>query len=251
MAVCIILLLAALPAGWASSDGAPAAGPSPGASGAALELPVVFPEHPTDKQDAYLCTSIALPDRPLKLVGVEPTSDQRIVHHMLLFGCGAPASTKPVWDCKMAATCAGGGDAVLYGWGKNAPAIVLPEGVGYSVGPGTGIRALVLQVHYLDIRPANDTSGIKLRLSDQAVPYSAGMVAFAAAFSIPPRQPSTLVPNSCCYSGWEPLHGFATRVHTHGLGRCAGRQGGGRGGQGGGEDEQLGAVTVGDDWLQL
>ena len=47
---------------------------------------MVFPEHPTDEEDAYLCTTIKLPDRPLKLVGIEPTSDQRIVHHMLLFG---------------------------------------------------------------------------------------------------------------------------------------------------------------------
>ena len=75
-------------------------------------------------------------------------------------------------------------------------------------------------MHYLNGRPANDTSGIKLRFSTQPVPYSAGMVAYASGFSIPPGKPSTLVPNSCCYSGWEPLHGFATRVHTHALGRC-------------------------------
>lgn len=61
-------------------------------------------------------------------------------------GCEQPAQTAAVWDCKMAPTCSGGTDVVLYGWGKNAPAIVLPQGVGYSVGPGTGIRTLVLQV---------------------------------------------------------------------------------------------------------
>src|SRR5689334_11238818 len=77
-------------------------------------------------------------------------------------------------------------------------------------------------MHYLGGRPGNDTSGIRLHLTDQAVPYSAGMMAFAAAFSIPPKTRSTLVPNSCCYSGWEPLHGFATRVHTHALGRWVG-----------------------------
>lgn len=145
-------------------------------------------------------------------------------------------------------------------------------------------------MHYLHGRPANDTSGIKLRLSTAPVPYSAGMVAFASMFqasaagvlfmlhccgrllgvvSMPvlswlcvtrmrrycrclfsvyetlpllpkpagllppglppvlpppqilPRTNSTLVKNSCCYSGWEPLHGFATRVHTHKMGRCA------------------------------
>lgn len=74
-------------------------------------------------------------------------------------------------------------------------------------------------MHYLHGRPANDTSGLRLRLSGAAVPYSAGMVAFASSFRIPPRTPSTCVPNACCYEGWEPLHGFAARVHTHALGR--------------------------------
>ncbi len=38
---------------------------------------------------------------------------------------------------------------------------------------------------------------------------------------VPPKQKSHLVPNSCCYSGFQPLTGFAFRVHAHALGRCA------------------------------
>ena len=34
----------------------------------------------------------------------------------------------------------------MYGWGKNAPLMQLPDGVGYSVGPGSAITTLVLQV---------------------------------------------------------------------------------------------------------
>ena len=34
----------------------------------------------------------------------------------------------------------------MYGWGKNAPLMQLPNGVGYSVGPGSAITTLVLQV---------------------------------------------------------------------------------------------------------
>lgn len=81
-------MLAALLAVVATAQaGGQAAGPpSPAPGGDTFELPVVFPEHPTDEEDAYLCTAVKLPDRPLKLVGIEPTSDQRIVHHMLLFG---------------------------------------------------------------------------------------------------------------------------------------------------------------------
>lgn len=37
---------------------------------------------------------------------------------------------------------------MLYGWGKNAPAMSLPTGVGYSVGPGSAMQSLVLQVSF-------------------------------------------------------------------------------------------------------
>lgn len=33
-----------------------------------------------------------------------------------------------------------------YGWGKNAPNLELPEGVGFAVGKGTSIRYIVAQV---------------------------------------------------------------------------------------------------------
>lgn len=228
---CVLVLLAAaektapsaVKAGAASNKSAAITGKAaaePDSLAGDLELPVVLPEHPTDEKDAYLCTSVQLPDRPLKLVGIASTSDQRIVHHMLLFGCKYPAQTGSVWNCRMRSACEdSGSENVLYGWGKNAPPMSLPQGAGFSVGPGTSIRTVVLQVHYLDGRPANDTSGVKLTLSPAETPNSAGMVAFAASFSIPPRRPKTLVQNACCYNGWEPLHGFATRVHTHALGR--------------------------------
>ena len=119
----------------------------------------------------------------------------------------------------MAAVCGPGGENVLYGWGKNAPSIHLPEKTGFAVGPGTGIRSVVLQVHYLQLRQSDDKSGVKLRLTPTPVPYSAGLIAFAAGFTVPPGQASHLVPNQCCYSGFEELRGFAFRVHTHKLGK--------------------------------
>jgi hypothetical protein len=81
LATCLAVLIL-LPA---TSHGALATGGSRAVSDT-LELPVVFPEYEVTENDAYLCTSVPLPDRPLKLVGVESTSDQRIVHHMLLYG---------------------------------------------------------------------------------------------------------------------------------------------------------------------
>ena len=38
---------------------------------------------------------------------------------------------------------------------------------------------------------------------------------------MPPGKPSHRVSSSCCYSGFEPLHATAFRIHTHELGRFA------------------------------
>lgn len=170
-------------------------------------------------EDTYLCTSIQLPDRPLKLVEIEARADQSVVHHILMFGCKEPARKEAVWDCRMASACAAGGELVLYGWGRNAPAVKLPANTAYSVGAGTGATTLVLQVHYLNLRPPNDTSGVALRLSERPARYSAGLVAYASSFTIPPGKPAHLVENECCYTGFEPARGFAFRVHAHALGR--------------------------------
>ena len=51
-----------------------------------FKLEALMPEYATEHEEAYLCTSVPLPDRPLKLIGVEPLSKQEVVHHMLLFG---------------------------------------------------------------------------------------------------------------------------------------------------------------------
>lgn len=76
-----------------------------------------------------------------------------------------------------------------------------------------------LQVHFLAGRPAADESGVRLSLTSDHMPFSAGMLMYASSFSIPPGRSSTLVPNGCCLRGFEPAHGFAFRVHTHALGR--------------------------------
>lgn len=55
-----------------------------------LHIEALMPEHHTDHEEAYLCTSVLLPDEPLKLVGVEPLSKQEVVHHMLMFGESCP-----------------------------------------------------------------------------------------------------------------------------------------------------------------
>lgn len=190
-----------------------------------VEVNVTIPDFPVRKADSYLCTYVKLPERPYKLVGIEPLAKQEVVHHILLFGCDTPAregtgDAPAVWECNSTPACREGSGTILYGWGKNAPPLQLPDGVGFSVGGATGIQYIVAQVHYLDPRPAGDHSGVRLYLKPHAVQYSAGLLSFASYFSIPPRQTSVHVKNSCCYQGFEPLTPFAVRVHTHSMGRA-------------------------------
>jgi hypothetical protein len=49
-----------------------------------------------------------------------------------------------------------------YGWGKDAPRLDLPQGVGFSVGKGSAVRWVVAQVHYLNEKPANEKAGVRL-----------------------------------------------------------------------------------------
>ena len=77
------------------------------------------------------------------------------------------------------------------------------------------------QVHYQIVRPEGDRTGVRLKMTRAPQPRGAGMMMWAAGFSVPPRTPSHLVPNRCCYSGFQPLTGFAFRVHAHALGRCS------------------------------
>ena len=44
--------------------------------------------------EAYLCVQVQLPERPLRLVAIDPLSEEQLVHHMLLYGedgCCLPA----------------------------------------------------------------------------------------------------------------------------------------------------------------
>ena len=73
-------------------------------SSSAVHIEALMPEHHTDHEEAYLCTSVTLPDQPLQLVGVEPLSKQEVVHHMLLFGAVPPQDPPKLagTDCSVA-----------------------------------------------------------------------------------------------------------------------------------------------------
>jgi hypothetical protein len=78
-----------------------------------------------------------------------------------------------VWSCYMRSPCGQGREAVLTGWSAEAPPVALPKGVSYSVGAGTGIRHVVLQV-MITLKVAEMQvelkSGAKFRLACHSTP---------------------------------------------------------------------------------
>jgi hypothetical protein len=119
------------------------------------------------RRDTYTYTHASMPrDGAHYITRFEPKADMAIVHHMLLFGCergvastlrtrsggmfsapGAATSVEP-----RGAMCADSNvEPFIFGWGKNAPDLVLPKDVGFRVGAeGGGFESLVLEVHYLE-----------------------------------------------------------------------------------------------------
>ena len=64
---------------------------------------------------------------------------------------------------------------------------------------------MYLQVHYTKLRPAGDQSGMRLKLTDDVLPFAAGMMMYASYFQV----------GAC--SGSIPLTGIMLRhppVHT-------------------------------------
>lgn len=62
-------------------------------AGEGMTFEITVPEEVKPKgQDAYICTTLQLPNKPYKLVGVEPLGEQKVVHHILLFGGCKPHS---------------------------------------------------------------------------------------------------------------------------------------------------------------
>ena len=76
-------------------------------------------------------------------------------------------------------------------------------------------------MHYQIVRPEGDHTGVRLELTPEPQPFSAGMFTYASGFVVPPQNPAFHVPATCCYAGWERIRAFAFRVHAHSLGRRA------------------------------
>ena len=107
------------------------------------------------ERDTYLYVAVKTPREAHHVVSFEPRAERQTVHHMLLFGCRDEAALgldKVVGGMFTSGTrvqtCSDGtSQALLYGWGKNAPPTHMPDDVGFRVGGGA-FGALVLEVHY-------------------------------------------------------------------------------------------------------
>jgi len=151
----------------------------------------------------------------------------------------------------MKSPCARGREEVLYGWASDSDGHRLPDGVAYSVGPGTGILDVVLQVNrlpssisvpatppplaqnlllrchsemltaaalqqirYTAGRPAEDRSGFSLSVGAQPLPLAAGMLTFASLFTLPPKQPAYKVCSHALYTVTVRQSACGLRVRT-------------------------------------
>ena len=101
-----------------------------------------------------------------------------------------PAEAGPVWSCYMRSPCGRGREAVLTGWSAEAPPVALPKGVSYSVGAGTGIRHVVLQVMDFDCVFVGARASLA-RISLQEMRRSGWRILAAAGRPLPADMPSS------------------------------------------------------------
>ncbi|VDK72736.1 unnamed protein product [Litomosoides sigmodontis] len=175
---------------------------------------------------SYLCTAAPF-DSAIEhyIVGFKPHASMQKAHHMLLFGCSQPGSDEAVWDCgdvttagpkyRKAPICMDQ-PSILYAWGRNAPDLYLPEDVGFKVGGNTGIRYLVLQVHY-NKPVGHDFSGVSIESTIEPLSKRASTLLMVSGGKLPARKRESFE-TACVVDEDIEIHPFAFRTHTHGHG---------------------------------
>ncbi|XP_031845532.1 peptidylglycine-alpha-hydroxylating monooxygenase [Nomia melanderi] len=195
----------------------------------ALLMPNVRP----NKEELYLCTPVKVdPAQSYYVIGFEPNATMATAHHILLYGCGNPGSSKSVWDCgemehradettKPMMPCADDSQ-IIYAWARDAPKLMLPEGVGFKVGGDSPIKYLVLQVHYAHVDAfkdgRTDDSGVFLHYTLHPLNKLAGVLLLGTSGAIPPKS-RTYMETACTIRENKTIHPIAYRTHTHSLGK--------------------------------
>ncbi|TSS11568.1 Peptidyl-glycine alpha-amidating monooxygenase [Bagarius yarrelli] len=152
-----------------------------------------------------------------------PHASMETAHHMLLYGCRTPYSTKGYWDCGTEHGTCFDEAKIMYAWARDAPPTKLPKDVGFRVGGDTRITYFVLQIHYGDVHSFRDhhkdCSGLSLKMTSKPQPFIAGMYLMMSIDTvIPPGKTVTNADIACNYLSY-PMYPFAFRTHTHRLGK--------------------------------
>ncbi|KAL0134255.1 hypothetical protein PUN28_001211 [Cardiocondyla obscurior] len=183
------------------------------------------------KPELYLCTPVRVDfAKNYYIIGFEPNATMNTAHHMLLYGCTKPGSSKAVWNCGEMASANNAntapvclqGSQIIYAWARDAPKLDLPKGVGFKVGGDSPIQYLVLQVHYAHIDRfkdgSTDDSGVILHYTTQTMHNQAGVILLGTGGYILPRQ-TAYMESSCPIMENKTIYPFAYRTHTHSLGK--------------------------------
>lgn len=168
--------------------------------------------------DEYLCSSYKLPATDQYIVQYEALANAGTAHHILLFGCDEPASSKEYWHCGRLCKSQ---EQILFAWAKNAPPLNLPKDVGFHVGGQTSIKYIVIQIHYVNPLPPGslDTSGIRLSMTSLRQRYEAGIyLLLAYSVRIPGNSVNVFADISCQFKASGPIYPFGFRTHAHSLG---------------------------------
>lgn len=201
--------------------------------------------------DSYFCTAKRLnPQKTEYIVSYKPNANATKVHHIIIYGCTSPGrmrrdSPRYVWDCgEMSRSETSNGNnneltlyetgpvcgtdskaTILYAWALDAPALELPQGVGFKVGgPENPIKYLVLQVHYGHTQAFRrnprllDDSGILLETVDGGIDKLAGIYLMLSYGYVLPGFSKHLLECRINESPTKVIHPFRFRTHTHKLG---------------------------------
>ncbi|XP_062869685.1 peptidyl-glycine alpha-amidating monooxygenase B isoform X2 [Trichomycterus rosablanca] len=185
-----------------------------------IRMPGVIPT----VSDSYYCMAVPVPtSREAYIVDFVPHASMDTAHHMLLYGCRTPYSTKGYWDCGTEQGTCEDEAKIMYAWARNASPTKLPKDVGFRVGGETRITYFVLQIHYGDISNFRDhhrdCSGLTLTMTSKPQPFIAGIYLMMSVDTvILPGKTVTNADIACNYLSF-PMYPFAFRTHTHHLGK--------------------------------
>lgn len=199
------------------------------------KFPFLMPNVRPNTPELYLCTPIKVDyTTSYYIVGYEPNATMNTAHHMLLYGCEEPGSTKPVWNCgemakkasdeeETASPCGVTAHSqILYAWARDAPKLNLPNGVGFKVGSDSPIKYMVLQVHYAHIDKfadgSTDDSGVFINYTTEPMNKLAGVLLLGTAGIIKPNAIEHME-TACEMNEHKVIHPIAYRTHTHSLGK--------------------------------